>query len=156
MTPWVGEQRGAQEWNAAQGGRERPPHNQGEIDPGQQKIDEILNGKTLPVWDRDAGRFDPLWDPESIEMADKIIESNAQVLVWSREAHDENKREWKANGGGAWVKENLGWLERTNIWDRVCKSGAVISLVVKLVGLQLEEKTHDKGIDRAAAAKRVH
>ena len=144
---WTGGNRGGQAWGAV------PPR-----DPGWEAIDKILGDKTLPRWNLERARFEPSWKESDIDLANLIIKNTYEELKMSKEKHDLYKRQRKAMGHpNPWDGTlNLGWLERTNIWERPSKARAVISLVIKLVGLQLQEKKNDQTIDRAAAATAVH
>ena len=151
---WTGGNRGGQRWGAArdQAGGAAPAR-----DPGWEAIDEILGDKTLPRWNLERARFEPRWEDSDIETANLIIKNTQEELKMSKDKHDIHKRNNKTKGANPWDgKLNLGWLERTNIWERPSKARAVISLVIKLVGLQLQEKKNDQTIDRAAAATAVH
>ena len=109
---WTGGNRGGQAWGAA------PAR-----DPGWEAIDEILGGKTLPRWNADRERFEPRWEASDIETAHLIIKNTQEELKMSKDKHDIHKRTNNAKGANPWDgKQNLGWLERTNIWDRSSKA----------------------------------
>ena len=151
---WAGNHRGGQRWGADRsqaGGAERVR------DQGWEAIDKILGGLYLPRWNVEKEMFVPRWESSAIDLANKIIGNAQAELKMSKENHEAYKRANKAKGLNPHDgKQNLGWLERTNIWNRACESRAVISLTIKLVGLQLQERKHDQAIDRVAAATAVH
>ena len=152
---WKEGNRGGQAWGAA-AARDpawvTPPGR----DQGWAAIDKILGDRTLPKWNSESERFEPHWTQSDIGLANLVIKNTQNEMEMSKEQHDHRKAQDKAIGR-PWdgTNLNLGFLERTNIWERVCKKGAVLSVVIKLVGLQLREKKHG-GIDRAAAATQVH
>ena len=113
---WTGGNRGGQRWGVAryQAGGAEPARDQ-----GWEAIDDILGGKTLPRWNADRERFEPRWEDSDIEMANLIIKNTQEELKMSKDKHDIHKRNNKAKGANPWDgKQNLGWLERTNIWGR--------------------------------------
>ena len=98
-----------------------------EKNPGEMKIEEILNGKVLPRWNATTQRMEPPWTLESMGLMDDLIENTLNELNESGRVHEvwrqENRR---------WPQENhqkQGFLDRNRIWDRICRTGAVGTLL---------------------------
>ena len=126
-------------------------------DPGWAVIDKIMGGQELPVWDEAQKKFSPPWTEETIELANKIIANTQEELKKSSAEHraerQANRQEQATTGQTR--RKNLGWLERTCIWDRACASRAVSSIVIKLPGMTFDERKDQQGVDRTSAAANV-
>ena len=96
-------------------------------DPGWKTINAILGDEMLPKWDHQRLVFIPQWTMENSALANRIINNTYREIQLSKEMHEvERKRRWQDRDQD-WTPTNLGYLDRSCIWERPCKAGAVIS-----------------------------
>ena len=127
--------------------------------PGWNEINQILGDKALPKWNEVQQTFNPEWTKETVTLANKVIQNTLKEIRSSRDLHEVYRQEQRASGNynNEYSKRpSLGYLERTNIWERCARCRAVISLVIRLDGIQIDEqKSRHGGMDKPTAASKV-
>ena len=125
------------------------------VDEGTRRLNEIMAGETFPRYVKIGnGRptFQPAWTKESMALCNAVIKNITEELSLSKIHHDswrseqtpEERYKWReAKKQGCKQtyferRQNQGWLDRKQVWNRSCQKGAVGSLVVKISGMKLD------------------
>ena len=129
-----------------------------------------MAGKTFPRYVKIGnGRptFQPAWTKEMMVLCNAVITNVTDELLLSKTHHDSWRSQQTPEERNKWCearrqgckqmyfdrRQNQGWLDRKQIWNRACQRGAVGSLVVKISGMRLD--VGPGGADRIKAANQV-
>ena len=125
----------------------------------------IMGKIEFPTWETtpDGGRWDKEWTMETCNLSDMCVELGRKELKESATQHEAWKAQKKIDSqeqkrytgySQSYERHEQGYWNRMAIWERLCKIGAVASLVIKIDGMKLECKA-DGWVDRNSAQAQI-